>query len=110
MNNDIQATDDAEGYLFDLQDWDEFVARALAAEEGIELDSVYWPVLHFMRRYWTEQRIAPDVRHVVDCPAKEQGFEKKHAKRRLFKLFAYGYVKQASKISGMQRPRAWSTG
>jgi len=24
--------------------------------------------------------------------------------------FAYGYVKQACKIAGMKRPRAWSTG
>ena len=28
----------------------------------------------------------------------------------LFDLFPYGYVKQACKIAGMQRPRAWSTG
>jgi tRNA 2-thiouridine synthesizing protein E len=28
----------------------------------------------------------------------------------LFLLFPYGYVKQACKIAGMRRPRAWSTG
>jgi tRNA 2-thiouridine synthesizing protein E len=28
----------------------------------------------------------------------------------LFRLFPYGYVKQACKIAGMRRPRAWSTG
>jgi tRNA 2-thiouridine synthesizing protein E len=28
----------------------------------------------------------------------------------LFVLFPYGYVKQACKIAGMRRPRAWSTG
>ena len=28
----------------------------------------------------------------------------------LFMLFPYGYVKQACKIAGMRRPRAWSTG
>jgi len=46
----------------------------------------------------------------VDFLVKEQGFEKKTAKQYLFKLFPYGYVKQACKIAGMQRPRAWSTG
>jgi sulfur relay (sulfurtransferase) DsrC/TusE family protein len=52
----------------------------------------------------------PDVRHVVDLLVKEQGSGKKSAKQQLFKLFPYGYVKQACKIAGMQRPRVWSTG
>jgi len=28
----------------------------------------------------------------------------------VFDLFPYGYVKQACKIAGMKKPRAWSTG
>jgi len=28
----------------------------------------------------------------------------------MFELFPYGYVKQACKIAGMRKPRAWSTG
>jgi len=28
----------------------------------------------------------------------------------VFELFPYGYVKQACKIAGMKKPRAWSTG
>jgi TusE/DsrC/DsvC family sulfur relay protein len=110
MNTETQITYDAEGYLVDPETWDESQARTLAAQEGIELDSAYWPVLHFMREYWSEHRVAPDVRHVVDFLAREQGFEKKDAKQHLFQLFPYGYVKQACKIAGMQRPRAWSTG
>ena len=31
-------------------------------------------------------------------------------RERLFQLFPYGYVKQACKIAGMRKPRAWSTG
>jgi len=31
-------------------------------------------------------------------------------RNRMFRLFPYGYVKQACKIAGMKRPRAWSTG
>jgi len=110
MNTDTQVTYDAEGYLIDPEDWDESVALTLAAEEDIELNSAYWLVLHVMREYWLEHRVAPDVRHVVDFLVKEQGFDKKDAKQHLFKLFPYGYVKQACKIAGMQRPRAWSTG
>ena len=110
MNTQFQIARDPEGYLIDPVDWDESVARKLAAEEGIELDEAYWPVLRYMRESWSQNRIAPDVRHVVDHLASELGFDKKGAKTYLFKLFPYGYVKQACKIAGMQRPRVWSTG
>jgi TusE/DsrC/DsvC family sulfur relay protein len=110
MNTQFQIARDPEGYLIDPVDWNESVARKLAAEEGIELDAAYWPVLRYMRESWTKNRIAPDVRHVVDYLASELGFDKKVAKTYLFKMFPYGYVKQACKIAGMQRPRVWSTG
>ncbi|HUT40440.1 MAG TPA: TusE/DsrC/DsvC family sulfur relay protein [Gammaproteobacteria bacterium] len=77
MNTETQIAYDAEGYLIDPAHWDESVARTLAADEGIELEAGYWPVLHFMREYWLEHRVAPDVPHVVDFLVKEQGFEKR---------------------------------
>jgi TusE/DsrC/DsvC family sulfur relay protein len=110
MNTESRAAYDAEGYLIDPAYWDETVARTLAADEHIELDARYWTVLHFMHDYWSIHRVAPDVRHVVEFLVKEQDFDKKSAKQHLFSLFPYGYVKQACKIAGMQRPRAWSTG
>jgi len=110
MNTQTQTTYDSEGYLINPEQWDASVARTLAADEGIELEAAYWPVLHFMHDYWSKHRVAPDVRHVVDFLVREHGFEKKTAKQHLFTLFPYGYVKQACKIAGMQRPRAWSTG
>jgi len=110
MNAQIQVTYDAEGYLIDPEHWDEQQAHLLAAGEGIALGPDYWPVLYFMRDYWSEHRVAPDVRHVVDFLVKTKGFNKKDGKQHLFRLFPYGYVKQACKIAGMQRPRAWSTG
>ena len=110
MNIQTQVSYDTEGYLINPEQWDESIARTLAADENIELDTAYWPVLHFMRDYWAEHQVAPDVRHVVDFLVKERGFDKKTAKQRLFSLFPYGYVKQVCKIAGMKRPRAWSTG
>ena len=110
MNTQLQTKTDAEGYLINPDDWDEAVARSLAKDEEIDLDANYWPVLHFMRTYWSEHQVAPDVRHVVDFLVTSQGFNKKDAKQHLFKLFPFGYVQQACKIAGMQRPRAWSTG
>jgi TusE/DsrC/DsvC family sulfur relay protein len=101
---------DSEGYLIDPETWNRDVAAELAAEEGIRLEDLTWSVVDFMRAYWLEHQVAPDVRHVIDYLTGTRDLDKKAAKDALFKLFPYGYVKQACKIAGMMRPRAWSTG
>jgi TusE/DsrC/DsvC family sulfur relay protein len=110
MQSNTQSLRDIEGYIVDPEEWSPEIARHMAAEENLELTQDYWGILDFMRSYWMDHRVAPDVRHVIEYLVNEQGYEKKAAKKRLFDLFPYGYVKQACKIAGMQRPRAWSTG
>lgn len=105
-----QVERDIEGYVFNPEEWNSDLAQMLASEENIELGDEHWQVFGFMRDYWQEQRMTPDVRHVVDFLMHERHIDKKTAKKLLFDLFPYGYVKQACKIAGMQRPRAWSTG
>lgn len=110
MLNTIQRLRDNEGYLVNPEEWNEQLAHELAAEEALELTEEYWAILNFMRDYWNEHKVAPDVRHVVKRLSNEQGLDKASAKHKIFELFPYGYVKQACKIAGMQRPRGWSTG
>ena len=106
----IQASRDTEGYLVNPEDWNEGIAKELALEEGIELDDSYWSALNFIRKSYLEHNIAPDVRHVIAHLAVENQCTKREAKKLIFELFPYGYVKQACKIAGMKKPRAWSTG
>jgi tRNA 2-thiouridine synthesizing protein E len=106
----IKIARDSEGYLINPDDWSEDIAGKLAQEEEIELNEVYWLMLNFMRNYYNEHNIAPDVRHLIKYLATENHSEKGEAKKLVFELFPYGYVKQACKIAGMKKPRAWSTG
>ncbi len=99
-------TDD-EGYLIEPQDWNEEVAKQLALQENIQLTKDHWDAIRFMREYYADHQIAPDVRHVMKHLEKRLGSESRNA---VFELFPYRYVKQACKIAGMKRPRAWSTG
>ncbi len=101
---------DKEGYLINPEEWNEDVANKLAMSEGITINKEYWPILSFMREYYFTHGVAPDVRHTVEHLVRKHGYDKKVAKKYLFKLFPYGYVKQACKLAGMRRPRAWSTG
>jgi len=98
-----------EGYLVDPADWNEQVAEALARQERIVLSDEHWAVIRFMREYYEERQIAPDARHVMKHLAEVKGAASE-GRNDLFALFPYGYVKQACKIAGMRRPRAWSTG
>jgi tRNA 2-thiouridine synthesizing protein E len=100
---------DTEGYLLDPADWNEQVAEALARQEQIVLTDEHWVVIRFMREYYEQRHIAPDARHVMKHLARVKG-EGKAGRNDLFVLFPYGYVKQACKIAGMRKPRAWSTG
>jgi len=100
---------DDEGYLVDPVNWNEQVAQALARQERIVLSEEHWAVIHFMREYYESHQIAPDARHVMKHLAEIKGAGKA-GRNDLFALFPYGYVKQACKIAGMRRPRAWSTG
>lgn len=99
-----------EGYLIDPDEWSNEIADELSKNEGIDLNEDHWKILKCMRNFYDDNQVAPDVRHVVKFLVSEHGFDKKSAKKHLFTLFPYGYVKQACKISGMKRPRAWSTG
>jgi tRNA 2-thiouridine synthesizing protein E len=98
---------DAEGYLVEPADWNEDVARTLAAEENLVLDDDHWDAIRFMRDFYEEHQVAADARFVIKHLGERYGRE---AQKKLFVLFPYGYVKQACKIAGMRRPRAWSTG
>jgi len=104
----MQADDmDSEGYLVDPQIWNEQIAEEFARQENIQLTGDHWDAIRFMRQYYAEHQVAPDVRHVMKHLAVRLGPASRNA---IFELFPYGYVKQACKIAGMKRPRAWSTG
>ncbi len=106
----IEAPRDGEGYLVYPENWTKEIAIQLAQEEQLELSDECWVVIDFIRDYYTKRKIAVDIRHVVKHLANERGYDKRQARNQIFKLFPYGYVKQACKIAGMRRPRAWSSG
>ncbi|MDP3420046.1 MAG: TusE/DsrC/DsvC family sulfur relay protein [Thiobacillus sp.] len=98
---------DAEGYLVEPENWNEDIAEALAREENIALSDDHWDTIRFMRDYFDEHQVIADARFVIKHLGERYG---RDAQKKLFELYPYGYVKQACKIAGMRRPRAWSTG
>lgn len=108
MTHDVPArkATDAEGYLIDPAQWSEEFASAVARDEGIMLTEDHWKIIRFMRQWLEDHGVSADARHVMKFLAGDR----ETGRARLFELFPYGYVKQACKIAGMKKPRAWSTG
>jgi len=106
VKTQLPPTDD-EGYLIDPAEWSEELAEALARHENIQLTDAHWDAVRFMRHFYQEHQVIPDVRFVIRHLAERSAAASRNM---IFELFPYGYVKQACKIAGMKRPRGWSTG
>jgi TusE/DsrC/DsvC family sulfur relay protein len=76
MPSNIQSVCDVEGYVVDPEDWNENLALELAAEKELELTEDCWSILCFMRDYWLEHKVAPDVRHVIKYLVEADGYDK----------------------------------
>lgn len=101
---------DERGYLTDPNTWTPEFAEHMASVEGITLTPQHNSMTTFIRTYAEEHGIMPDARFALKFLAEPDGLTKSEAKKVMYGLFPYGYVKQACKIAGMKQPRAWSTG
>ena len=105
----INVARDKEGYLVELSDWTEDVAKEIAKGENVdmtenlEMTSNHWEVVNFLRQYYDEYQIAPAVRVLTKAIGKQLGEEKGNSKY-LYELFPYGPAKQACKIAGLPKP------
>ena len=102
LNGKTYETDE-EGYLTDISEWNEDVAKVLAEQENVNMTEQHWEVINFLREYYNEFQIAPAVRVLTKAIGKKLGPEKGNSKY-LYELFPYGPGKQACKIAGLPKP------
>jgi tRNA 2-thiouridine synthesizing protein E len=94
---------DEEGYLANINEWEEGVATVMAAEDDLELTDEHWDIIRFLREYYEEYQIAPAVRVLTKAVAKKMGKDKGNSKY-LYPLFPYGPGKQACRYAGLPKP------
>ena len=90
---------DANGNLTDPASWDEDVARALAAEDGIELTQEHLDVINYLRTEYLENNEQPMERAINKGMSKIWG--KKVSSKDLYVLFPLAPSKQGNKIAGL---------
>lgn len=102
INEQLIETDE-EGYLHNLNDWNEQVAEELAEQDGLKLTEQHWVIINYLREYYQEYQVAPAIRILTKMIAKNFGAEMGNSKY-LYQLFPYGPAKQACKYAGIPKP------
>ena len=88
---------DEHGFMQETQRWNEGVAAAYAALEGVNsLTADHWKALNYLREYYLQNGICPMIRRLV----KETGFTLKQ----LYDLFPNGPANSACKWAGVPKP------
>ncbi len=87
---------DEEGFLTEYDEWDQELAKVLAANIGVELTDAHWKVLEFVREDFKANGATPTLRRVTNVggiPTKE-----------LFELFPKKPAKKMSYVAGVPKP------
>jgi tRNA 2-thiouridine synthesizing protein E len=91
---------DQNGNLVNPQDWDQDVAKVLAAEDEVELTQEHWDVLEYLRdEYQNNNGNQPMERQINKDMGKRWG--KKLSSKDLYRLFPRAPSKQGNKIAGL---------
>ena len=98
-----QIETDTSGYLLNIDDWNEEVAKHIAQLEGVELTDAHWEVIHFVRDFYQEYNTSPAIRMLVKAMSEKLGTDKGNS-RYCKRLFPDGPAKQATKLAGLPKP------
>ncbi len=94
---------DKEGFLRDLENWNEAVALELATIDEVTLTDAHWELIHFIRGYYDAYNVAPANRALVNVVKKNLGADKGNSIY-LMKLFTGKPAKVLSRIAGLPKP------
>jgi tRNA 2-thiouridine synthesizing protein E len=96
---------DSEGYLLDREQWSEAFARELATIEGLTLTAAHWEVIRFLRDYFAEHGVQPQVRVMIRHFTAKWG-PKLGSNHHLHEMFPRGGPqKQGNRLAGLLRTK-----
>ncbi|MCU7828791.1 MAG: TusE/DsrC/DsvC family sulfur relay protein [Candidatus Thiodiazotropha sp. (ex Myrtea sp. 'scaly one' KF741663)] len=99
---------DEEGFLANLDDWDEDVAAELAADEGLEMSTERSVLVQRARGFYLDKQNTPSTREIIRMVADDMGKDpiedRRSIDKHLYLLFPHGPDKQLAKIAGLPKP------
>lgn len=93
---------DADGYIIELNDWNEDVARAIAAADGLEMTEQHMQVVRYLRSEHVDNAgNEPNEHTIMKDMGKQWG--KKPSSKDMYNLFPGTPSKQGRKIAGLPK-------
>ncbi|RLA20024.1 MAG: sulfurtransferase TusE [Gammaproteobacteria bacterium] len=92
-----------QGFLCDMNQWNDDVAVHLAQLEGVVLSAEHREILLFFRQFYQDYKYLPNARVFAKAIKNTLG-EEKASSRYLLRLFPEGPLKYAAKIAGLPKP------
>lgn len=96
----IELLDD--GYMKNREEWNEEIAKILAEKEGIQLDNLHWDLIQFLREYYQQFQISPNIKILIKHLSEIRG--ESVDTHLLYQLFPKGPAFQGCKIAGLPKP------
>jgi len=88
------------GYLVNLEDWNQDVGAAIAQEEGLEMTEKHWDVVNYLRdEYYNNGANEPNERTILKDMGKIWG--SKPSSKDMYLMFPNMPSKQGRKIAGL---------
>jgi len=107
VNGKIIETDE-QGFLRDLDDWNEDFARALAQRDGVELYVDHWELIWYFRDYYEETQSLPTMHRMVMELGGRPGAhfrDRKTYEKHIYRLFPADPVREVCKLAGLPMPQ-----
>ena len=94
---------DAEGFLVDLNDWNETLAQSIANDEGLSLTPAHWELIYLVRDFYRDYELSPAMRALVKYAQVRLGGDKGKSLYFL-SLFPGSPAKLLAKVAGLPKP------
>ena len=92
------------GFLTNIEDWSEDLAKVIAEDEGVELTDKHWDLINFLRDEFIDNNgNQPNTRKIVKAMGAKWG--ESIDTKTLYGLFPRDPSKQAGRIGGLPESR-----
>jgi tRNA 2-thiouridine synthesizing protein E len=92
------------GFLVNLDDWSEDLAKVMAEQEGVELTDKHWDLIKYLRdEYYNNSQNQPNTRNIVKAMSDKWG--QKLGQKDVYELFPKDPSKQGGRIAGLPESR-----
>ncbi len=106
--NDKSIEANEQGFLINLDDWDENVASHIAEQDGIKLYIDHWELILYFREYYLENLVNPTMHQMLLTLGKQKDkhfHDLKEYEKHIYKLFPTDPIHELCKLAGLPMPQ-----